>query len=293
MITRPLFASRPLFALATLTALTAFPAIATAEDPDPELLRPHVRSMKVEDGRIVRVSIDSADFQDPDWWGLLAKSEGLDAMQIKGAQSQDFERISRIRSLRSLTFAGGRFTDEDMIPLRELEHLKTLHIHHNRGLNGDFLAILPDLHDLEHLILHNIRPWKASEMRHLAEVESLESIHLTALPVSVEDLEPLRGHENLSEVVFADDDFDGVVRFLATLPDLRDIELLRSEWKPIDDELVRLLASRENLHKIRSVNVAFTRDQVDLLQEALPDLELDMRKDDGGHTDSYPVEPEG
>ncbi|QDT38327.1 hypothetical protein [Stratiformator vulcanicus] len=247
--------------------------------------------VKTDGDAIVAVSLKPSKPIDAEVWDALAKEPKLTAFTGTRFSGPDIRRIGGLKSLTRLTLGGGNYDDGDLKSWSNLKNLHRLHIHHNRGLSGDGFRQLSGCKNLEHITIHNVKPFKGKAIAHLAKLPNLKSLHLTAVRTDLNDLGPLEGHPTLEEVTYANKDFDGIVRFVATLPSLKKVELLRDKMAPIDDRLVAALAAKPNLEHIRAVNVGFTKAQYARLKRALPKLEIDMRKDDGGHTKSYPVKP--
>jgi len=224
-------------------------------------------------------------------WDRLAATPTLVWLQGARLTAEDLQNVGRLESLERVNLGGGTFSDDDLKSWKNLRKLANLHLHHMRGLDGTFLRHFVDSDALQHVTIHNFRPFKAAGIPLLAKMPQLESLHLTAVRTSLEDLKPLRGHPGLKEVTIGTEDLAALVDFMATLPKIESVELFQKKMAPVDAETIDKLIGMKHLRHVRSVNLGFTHAQFDRLLAAHPGLTIDMRKDDGGHTDSYPVEP--
>lgn len=291
-------APRSLCLAVCLCAASTVPAGTTsAAEPVEEALQRQLTDIGArvkhdQAGRIVAVSNFKPEGKLPaEAWDALAATPTIRSLQGARLTPDDLRKVGRIASLERVNLGGGTFADEDFDSWKNLADLQTLHLHHMRGLDGTFLRHFVDSDSLHHVTIHNFRPFRAAGIPSLARMPQLNSLHLTAVPTKLSDLKPLQGHPGLTEVTIGSDDVDALVDFMATLPKIQSVELFQKKMAPVDEGIVDKLIGMKHLRHIRSVNLGFTQEQHDQLVAAHPGLTIDMRKDDGGHTDSYPVKP--
>jgi len=145
--------------------------------------------------------------------------------------------VAKIQSLKRLTIARDRLTDEGLRALGALESLEVLDLYGNPAMTDDGLAGLRSLHSLRSLRLG--APFSDRGMTHLAALPSLRVLRFTTYDITEEGLRRLSQSTSL-EQLFVPAATDQGIAHLATMPQLKAIRIIRGSLT--DAALVRIAA---------------------------------------------------
>lgn len=233
----------------------------------------------------------------PELWAVIQSSPNLTTINSSQMDSEDLRETARIEALETLAIGGGGEAEEaDYATLSALPNLKRLNLHHLKNFEGEkAFSTFEEAEKLEHLTIHNCRPFRGSAFVEIAEIPNLREIELTALLIDIEDLEPLKRHASLESLILPvkSANLDAFLELATSLPQLKELFLLcpKGQYTRLNDQQFESLNALPQLKGLRAINLGLTETQVDTLVETHPGLEVELRKKDETHGKSEPMQP--
>jgi len=233
----------------------------------------------------------------PELWAVIQSSPELITINSSKMDGEDLRETARIQSLETLVIGGGGEAEEsDYATLAALPNLKRLNLHHLKNFEGaKAFSNFEDAEKLEHLTIHNCRPFRGSALPEIAEIPNLKEIEFTALLIDMEDLAPLEGHPALESLILPvkPANMDAFLELATSLPQLKEISFLcpRGDFTRLDEPQFASLNAIPNLHRIRGINLGLTASQVEALVKEHPGMEIELRVKKESHGKSEPMEP--